>query len=604
MRISLFLILTVATLSLWSQSSQQKYLEAKDLFRTENYSGSIEIFSSLVNDPMFGPYATFYLGLSYHKNGDNQRGLNAWKQLLVKYPTFSQLEEVHFWMSHLFFERGDFDRAVRQAQEIKESETRNALYQKWLASQPFQLVQQLQEKFDEDNDLAEMAVQRAFHAQLSGDEERYIELLKIKFGIALATLIHDDVKKDSYSVAVFLPFLFDDLDSTNRVMRNALVMDLYQGMELASSMLRQSNILLNLFPYDTHRDPVQTEELLRNNSLKEADLIIGPLFPKPVELINIFSQEHEINLINPVSSNSRVVADNPYAFQMKPSYKTMARKAAEFVAANATKNESMIYFEDKTAEKILAEEFRKTIRELGFVVTNFQPIDSKSAQAVLARFSDQEETVLSVTEEEALELIEEGRLVRTREKFDARGNLMTKEDGTPKLEYYELNFTIDTDSLDHIFAATRSNLLANNFVGAVETIPDTVRLIGLGEWLNFSMLDYHQLERLNVNLINSQYFDRSSDFYIQVQEMCNQQYSTQLTIYHMLGFECVWWAGQMMSRYGKYFQNGFYEEQTFPSLFYGHKYEEGMNDNQIVPIVQFTNRKLKAINLSDESSKE
>ena len=118
------------------------------------------------------------------------------------------------------------------------------------------------------------------------------------------------------------------------------------------------------------------------------------------------------------------------------------------------------------------------------------------------------------------------------------------------------------------------------------------------------MLDYHQLERLNVNLINSHYFDRSSDFYVKVQEMCIQEYRTQPSIYHMLGFESVWWAGQMMDRYGKYFQNGFYEEQDFPSLFYGHKYGEGMNDNQIVPIVQFTNRKLKAINLSDDSSKE
>lgn len=606
MRIAFPMLLLVAMFSAWSQSSQQKYLESKALFNQAYYSRSIESFASLANDLTFGSYATFYLGLSYHKNGNNQKGLDAWRQLLVRYPKFSQAEEVHFWIAHVLFDRGDFDQAIRQAQNIQKGSIREYLYHEGLFKQPFQLLKQLQRKYKKDSELIKITLKRALTMYLSGDNMQYINALKTRLSINPETLRdYDDVRKDAYTAAIFLPFLFDNFGNVDRIMRNSLVMDLYQGMMLASSMLDSSAIHLNLLPFDTRGELKQTESLLKNEGLSEVDLIIGPLFPKPIKAVNVFSLTNKINLINPISSNSKSVAKNPHAFQMKPSYKTMARKAAKFVAANAAKTESMIYFENKGSEKILAVEYQRAIQELGFEVTNFQPIDRKSAREVLDWFSHQEENVLNITDEEALELIEEGRLIRNRQTFDASGNLITKDDGTtPKLEYYELNFTFDTDSLDHIFVVTRSNLLTNNFVGAVTSIPNAVRLIGLGEWLDFSMLDYHQLERLNVQLIHSQYFDHSSDFFNEVQELCIRRYKTKLSIYHMLGFESVWWSGQMMHRYGKYFQNGFYEEQDFPTLFYGHKYGVGMNDNQIVPIVQFTNSKLRAINLENKSKEE
>ena len=600
----LFLLNFLIHFSLWSQSNQQEYLKARNFFASEQFSESTEAFAALVSDPVFGSHSTFYLGLSHYRNEQVQKGLDAWKQLIIKYPKFSQLEEVHFWITQVYFEQGNYPQAVGQAKWLKVVESRKSLYEFWLGKQSFQLIQQLQLEFEDDRDLAHLVVKRSLFTDLTDDDRAYVLKLKSKFGIISRKSNYDDVKKNGYTAAIFLPFLFDDLENTNQVMHNSLVMDMYQGMMLASDLLDESNIVLNLIPYDTRRNTVQTQSILNTTGLSEVDLIIGPLLPEPIELVNSFSREYEINVINPISSNSRTIADNPFAFQMKPSYKTMARKTAEFVASTATKKESMIYYEDKPAEKILAAEFQKAIKEYGFDVTNFQMINSKSAQAVLARFADHEEKILKITDDEALALLEEGRLIRSQEQFDARGNLIVNEDGTPHLRYYELNFTFDTDSLDHIFAVTRSNLLANNFVGAVESIPDTVRLIGLGKWIDFSMLDYHQLERLGVNLINAEYFDRASDFYKEVQSRYIQKHGSELTIYSMLGFESVWWAGQMMSRYGKYFQNGFYKEQNFPTLLYGHEYKEGLNDNQIVPIVQFTNGILQPINLQDDPIEE
>jgi len=58
-----------------------------------------------------------------------------------------------------------------------------------------------------------------------------------------------------------------------------------------------------------------------------------------------------------------------------------------------------------------------------------------------------------------------------------------------------------------------------------------------------------------------------------------------------------------MHKHGKYFQNGFFDINDFPSVFYGHEFLPGGNDNQLVPIVQFQNRQLKEVNIKTNESK-
>ncbi|MEQ9231887.1 MAG: hypothetical protein RIF46_14485 [Cyclobacteriaceae bacterium] len=169
-------------------------------------------------------------------------------------------------------------------------------------------------------------------------------------------------------------------------------------------------------------------------------------------------------------------------------------------------------------------------------------------------------------------------------------------------------FTADTDSLDHILALTRSNLLANNFVGAVESISDTVRLVGMGDWLDFSMLDYRQLDRLKVSLIDPNYLERKSEFFALIESRFQQKFKKNPNQYNLSGFETIWWAGNMMKRYGKYFQNGLLDEPDFPCLYYGHQFTTGKRDNQVVPIIQFIEDELRTVNqaiiLEEESDDE
>ena len=598
MRFGKAIFFLFVTTTLAGQSTQESYLSGKSEYKRGNYSSASMIFSGLTNDQIFGSYSTFYLGLTKHKNGENKDALDAWRQLLVKDPHFSEKGEVHFWMTYVFLADGQFERGIQEAEKL-DDDTRKQLYGQFLSALPFTQVRDLFRANLEDRELATMTIKKGLNEnELASADQYFIDGVMSRLNIESEDLGGFPIlKKERYSIAVMLPFLFDGLDKMDNAVRNTLVMDLYHGMMLAKELLAMDSILIDLYPYDTRRDSTHTLTVFKNKEMNKVDAIVGPLFPGPLSVARAYSLENKINLINPVSGNTEGIKGNPYAFILKPDYSTLAYGAADYMARTTDKREANIYFENKPAERTIAKEYKKAIEELGFEVIEFLPIDGRSARQVLAKFKDQEEIVHQMTEEEVQQEKAAGRLIRDRRKFDASGNVVLKEDGTPELEYFELGFTADIDSLDHMFAVTKSNLLANNFVGAVESRSDTVRLLGMGEWLDFTMLDYKQLERLNVILVHPDYYDRKATFYLKVEAAYRARFKKHPTRFSLAGFESVWWLGTMMSRHGKYFQNGFYEKGSIESVFSGHQFTSGKNDNQVVPIVQFVNQELKSVNI-------
>lgn len=588
----------------WSQSSQNQYLTAKNLFNESRYDEAIPVFAGLAADPTFGPYAFFYHGLSLCKDEKFSEAIGVWNQLLSQHPGFDQKEEVHYWMSRAYFENYDTYNGIQYAERL-DSRTQENLYKEFLADDSFEQLATLFSEFEDNRELAKILIRVGQDAGLSQTDQFLIDGITDRMNIPKSELSgFPKVYKDSYSVAVFLPFLFDGLENTDRVLRNELVTDLFQGMELAVDLLREDSISIVLSPYDTKRDVQVTRALINNSDLNHVDAIVGPLYPGPVEVISNYSREQAINLINPVSGNLGLFKDNPYGFILKPSYRTAAIQAARYMHATSSKPEVGIYYEDKEPEKIIAKAYREEIENLGMKLSEYSTIDNKTARQVLSKFSNLKEVVLNITAEEAQNLKEKGRLIRERKVFNASGELLKNEDGTPRIQYYEMAFTADTKTLDHMFAVTKSNLLANNFVGAIESISDTVRLLGLGQWLDFSMLDYRQLERLNVQLIDTNFKNRKSPFFERVQEAYEHKYGKSVSDFGLFGFESIWWMGHMLHHYGKYFQNGLLEENDFPTLFYGHKYSLDQNDNQVVPIIQFREEELKAINLINEEGEK
>jgi len=582
-----------------SQSHQQAYLQAKSFFKQSQYDSAIAGFSQLTTNEVFGPYATFYLGLSYHKNENHTRAIDAFRQLRFKFPDFDQVTEVQYWLSDALFADNKFNTAVSEVQ-ILPDKIRRYFYQNYLQSRSFIFIKNIQAKYPDDKELAKILIKKGGLQQ--SIEKSFLDSLRRSHGLKREDVgAFPTILKDEYAIGVFLPFLLNGSEISPSTVRDNFVMDLYQGMVLAGQMLKEKGFNIKLYPFDTRKDSLVTKTLLKDTELKDLDLIIGPIYPQPVAVVKTYCQKNDVTMLNPLSSSGRVVKGCDMAYLLKPSYETMAAKAAAFIADKPIGTRSRIYYEDKYPEKQMAQVFREHIEEAGFEVSVFEKITSESARKVHSTFSNQKRKYLYLNRRKAKELREKGRNIKERRKYDDDGNPEYNADGSPKMVYYEMVSGIDADSLDHMFVMTKSNHFANNFIGAAES--SAVRVLGMSDWLDFTMLSYDQLERLAITLLHPGFFNRETEFFQRVTDRFKQQLNEQPSEFHLLGFESVWWSGHMMNKYGKYMQNGFYDEPDFPFLMFGHQYE-GSNDNQAAPLVRFKDHKLKAVNFSDESTNE
>lgn len=340
----LFSILFLISLFVIGQNNQAEYLEAKRQFGLGNYSEASLSFKSLSNDQMFGAYASFYYALSSLKMDQLKTAEEMFKQIQVKYPDWDQQSEVSYWLTHSLFLQKKYWKAFGESEKLPKG-IKEFVIDEFLSEMTIPSLDSAY-ALNPDNSYIGNYYAKAIKDLPYEEQDRRILLeLSEKFDLSLS--ISENlplIKKEEYGIAVVLPFMFDSLSTPQTVIRNTIIFDLYQGMNLAQKDLEDRGIKLNLFPFDTKKKGEVTYDLIKGKKLDEADVIIGPLYSGPSRYISAFSKENRITMINPVSSNPSIVEGNPYAYLFKPSYLTQGEKAAEFAAKKFTDNKKVFIF--------------------------------------------------------------------------------------------------------------------------------------------------------------------------------------------------------------------------------------------------------------------
>ncbi|MEO9475211.1 MAG: tetratricopeptide repeat protein [Cyclobacteriaceae bacterium] len=623
MRTAYFLaLLFVLPFSLVAQNTQGEYLEAKRLFSQGQYTSAKGSFGALTEDPYFGSYASFYYALSSYHQGDVRLAVDMWTQMLSKYPEWSNKNEVYFWLAYANLEKGNYDAGITNGQKLskgtKSPDLERQMYEMFLASLGVDTLRQLYQRHDTNKNLALIFGRRLMMQPYEERDFDLINRLNAKWNFDEGNFRLEElpeIKKDKYDVAVMLPFMYDQ-QNLESVIQNDLVMELYQGMLFASNDLKQRGININLIPVDTRRSAETTDQWLQSVSPAAVDLIVGPLYPGPVSAAKVFSQINKINMINPLSSNSDVISGNQYAFLFEPTYETMATRLAEYADTTFTGNRNaMVFYEDNLRDSIFAGTYKQKIEEAGFNVVWFQSLTKENAKGVLDTLIAEYETYYTKEEADSItELNLPKRYVKERRvRKDELDRLRKCKDGKAEWDslyylpvsyndegkgvtYYENFLYIKPDSVSHILGATRKNYLANNLISAVETMGDSTELFGFGEWLDFTMLSFSQLQRIGVSMVYPGYIDRPDSSVLLLENRIKRAYKTMPSKYHLQGYELVMQFGSLMGQHGVYFQNGIRSGQYLKGeVFQGMKFGSA-NDNQVVPVVKFENAELEIVN--------
>lgn len=617
----------------FSQRDQAEYLEAKRLFRQNQFREAKLAFIALSDSEIFGKHAGFYAGLSSYRLGDATMALDHWRQLLVRYPKWEQKREVLFWLALVNMEQGSIERGITYASQHTEEtvnvEVEETLLDRFVRPLPVDSIKKIYSIHSNNKLLAGILVRRLNQVSYSERDFLLIDKLISRWGFDLEDISRydlPDVKKKEYTIAVLFPFLFDSLQNPGLIIQNSFVMDMYQGMLLAAEDLRKEGKEISLLPFDTKRQEEVTRRILQNKRLKETDLIIGPLTPGPNKAVNEFSLANKINTINPISSNAEVIGDNPFSFLFRPSYETMAREMAELAAEENENENVMIYFEQNARDSAFAAVYKEVIESAGFKVVAFRAMDKENAKQVLDTLSAQYDVYLTKEEADSVMLLE-GSFVRERRIRSDEIERMQREEGRNKalpdslrkdnywlpvsyddrnnpVVYYGKEYLIKPDSIGHIVGVTQSNLYANNLISALEARSDSIKLYGYGDWLEFTMLSFSQLDRLSVALVYPDFIDKERISYQEVHKRIREKYKTNPSLNHFRGYEIVWFTGTMLHRHGKYFQKGI-KGAPFEKgkIFEGYRYD-AKNDNQIVPIVRFKDARLEVVNRDNYEDRE
>lgn len=135
-------------------------------------------------------------------------------------------------------------------------------------------------------------------------------------------------KSNRYKIALLLPLYSRMVDGiqTDPVVAvgheehpSFRFIQFYEGALMALDSLRAEGMNAEFFVYDIDEDTLNSLRLIRDKSLQDMDLIIGPLFSAPFSIISDYAAHHGIPVINPLSQRDEIVEGNPWVFKLIPS---------------------------------------------------------------------------------------------------------------------------------------------------------------------------------------------------------------------------------------------------------------------------------------------
>ncbi|MEQ8925819.1 MAG: ABC transporter substrate-binding protein [Fulvivirga sp.] len=560
-------------------SWQQQYLNAKDFYKGGKYALAMEAFKPIIEseENAFSAYSSFYYALAAYHNGYKPLSKDMLLQVKAKYPKWSRNDEVNYWLGLIYFEEQSYNQGLNVLSEIEDERVKEDVKAlKYNFYSKIETIEELKSLFKnngEDRLLGYLLAKRISQETLVNQDQKLLREIIEQFDLNPAEFnaieVQKTVFKDSYKVAVLLPFMTSDLEPNLKRKVNQFVLDLYQGIQLAADTLKTEKINIELYAYDTKRSKRVTKEIVGKEELKGMDLIIGPLFSEPIAVVNEFAYKRKINVINPLSSNSGVIGQNPFAFLFFPSNETVGRLSAEFVSKNVKNKSGIILYEDNPNDSAMAFAYKQRIMADSIKIIRTKRIKKDSSRLILDML-----------------LIPDAKL-RDASTEDAK-------------EAYEIKL----DSVGHIFVASSNDLISSKVLSAVETRGDSIVVIGSSEWLNLPVIKYDTYFKLGCMLYAPNYNREDSPEYRAFRKGYIRRHKEIPGKYAEIGYELMQLMGRGLNRHGKYFQLGWRDEGFVEGhLTAGFNYTNS-NDNLVLPLLQFDEGQIKMVLADDENRKK
>ncbi len=555
------------------QDFKRQYKNAKDFFNSGKNNLAMEAFNPLLIYDKSNPYAE-YASFYYAMAAMRQNYLAVAKDMLLnirkQYPQWDQMNEVNYWLAKIYFDQREYFQAMQILKAVKqedfiESQEISRMKRFYLAQMTDpEILTMMWEEHPLDAEVGR-SLAKAISRQPLLQQDRVMMDSAISFfkfpkeQFVSSSSAPAPVFKNKYTVSVLFPFLASTLDPSPGKKQNQIMLDLYEGMRMANDSLRNQGVNIDLLAYDTDRSQAAVNKLLETEELKNADLIVGPLFKDEAIPVLQFSEKYKTNMINPVQNNSDFVGQNPYALLFMSSLETIGAKSAELLASRIKNKNCMVVYGDKPKDSVEAINFSRRARELGLKIVWEEEFHKETAARII-------------------------NILATPTEFDELKN--------------PIQFKMKLDSIGSVFVASDDPLIYTKVISSVETRGDSVVIVGSESWLDNSSVDLTKFERLHVMFAAPTYTSFTQPSFIDFRKKfikTHGAFPQEYINYSKLGYDFMMFAGQALKKYGTYFQDGLLKDGIFPGwLSKGYRLSPN-RDNQELPFIYFRLGELTAV---------
>jgi hypothetical protein len=328
---------------------------------------------------------------------------------------------------------------------------------------------------------------------------------------------------DKYRMALLLPFLSNRINPDAEAIDNSVSnwsLQFYAGAKMALQDLEKENkVSLEVSVMDTEGDPQRVQRLLGSRvELANANVIIGPYRRENIRLVADFAKQKNALLISPYSAATNLTAENSNFVQISPSLETHCENLLQH-ARNEFEPEEIV---------------------------------------LVARDIPIEKQCLATLQKEHFNILETSFA-------DSLTTLIAPQDATEFLEmdisaYFEME-----DKLAFIVPSWADESFVYSLLRKIDLERDEetqqVVVYGFPQWMSFEHIDFEYYEKLNVRVSSNSFVDKEDERVKSFQRNFYDVYGQIPENEAYLGYDLIFYLGEMLSQYGTGFMEVPKEQQ-------------------------------------------
>jgi hypothetical protein len=471
-----------------AQQLPENYVKAKSALSAQDYWSSINLFKEFLNEPKYGTlsyYAAFHTAEASLKVNQPAFAIESLSPIFGK--AWDQSDEMIYLLAVAYFQNNQPLDGLRMIKQIKSeailTKAYKASFEFLKGSTPNFLITNLEEFKTNEGFTAALAKVLEEKTVMSASERMALNQV-LKSGVK--GLPKDEV----LDLVVILPFTNGSGQAISSLGATDFMLELYQGIEAGVKQLKSQGAQINLITFDSKRDLNQLNALLKDPSVLEADVIIGPIYPDESELVSAFAEAQKIPFIHPLSNLGERFEQTEFSYLFRPSVLSLSKGVVSSLKAQNWGKSVAIAYSGSARDERMAQLLQEELTQAGFRIAKSQKIDPRSVAPFLQSLG-----------------------VR-------RGN---------------------NPDVNQVILLTDDPAIAQPVFALMESISTAVPLLVMDSWLGFNFANYEMLEFPNFYFISNNTPKFESEEMTQFRKSFYDTYLVYPSLNVILGAELVNW---------------------------------------------------------------